>query len=205
MSRIILINGSTGSGKSTVSHKLGLKLGITRVISTDVVRQIFRSIVNPDLVDYMSISSYEETGPSRNLAYYQQRITLCGILDKMIERFIEENIDIIIEGVHIMPYLYNKYKEMGHSIYLFTLYIESASIHKKRFLIRQDESKKRIATKYLDHFDSIRAIQSFIIGEANINNNFIINNEDLEDTLEIIMNKIIKEDFENAQHLTSCI
>ena len=201
MPRIILINGSTGSGKSTVSHKLGLKLGITRVISTDVVRQIFRSIVNSNLIDYMSVSSYEELDSSRNLAYYQQRITLCEILDKMMERFVEENIDLIIEGVHIMPELYYKHKEKGRSIYLFTLYIESASTHKERFFMRQDESEKRISTKYLKYFDEIRSIQDFIVKQANMTNTLLINNEDIDNTVSIIMNEIIKEDPENPQHL----
>lgn len=202
MPKIILINGSTGSGKSTVSHKLGLQLGITRVISTDVVRQIFRSIVNSNLIDYMSVSSYEKLNSSRNLAFYQQRITLCEILDKMMERFIEENVDLIIEGVHIMPELYNKYKRKGHSVYLFTLYIESISTHKERFFMRQDESKKRIATKYLKHFDEIRAIQDFIVKESTLNNNIVINNEDLDKTVSIIVKEIIKEDPENYPHLT---
>ncbi len=205
MSRIILINGSTGSGKSTISHKLGLKLGITRVISTDVVRQIFRSIVNSNLIDYMSVSSYEKLGSSRNLAYYQQRITLCEILDKMIERFIEENVDMIIEGVHIMPELYNKHKEKGRSIYLFTLYVKSISAHEKRFLTRQDESKKRIATKYLHGFDAIREIQDVIVKEANMNSNFLIDNDEMEDTLNILMNEICKHDFEKTHRFTSCL
>lgn len=192
MARIILINGSTGSGKSTVSHELALKLGITRVISTDVVRQIFRSVINPNLIDYMLVSSYEKSSSSSKLAYYEQRTILCRILDQLVERFIEENIDIIIEGVHIMPELYSRHKEKGHSIYLFTLYVESISMHKERFLKRQDESQKRISNKYLNHFEEIRSIQDFIIRQASIHDNILINNENLNNTLDIIINEITK-------------
>src|SRR2546429_8260001 len=39
---IILIGGATGVGKSTIATQLAARLGITRIFSTDAVRQVMR-------------------------------------------------------------------------------------------------------------------------------------------------------------------
>jgi len=43
---IVLIGGSTGTGKSTVAAEVAHRLGITRVASTDFIRQTMRAIWN---------------------------------------------------------------------------------------------------------------------------------------------------------------
>ena len=40
---VVLIGGATGVGKSTVATKLAARLGITRVIPTDTVREVMRT------------------------------------------------------------------------------------------------------------------------------------------------------------------
>src|SRR5262245_7442460 len=39
---IVLIGGTTGVGKSTVATQLAARLGITRIMSTDAVREVMR-------------------------------------------------------------------------------------------------------------------------------------------------------------------
>jgi len=41
---IILIGGTTGVGKSTIATQLAARLGITRIISTDAIREVMRSL-----------------------------------------------------------------------------------------------------------------------------------------------------------------
>ena len=40
---IVMLSGTTGVGKSTLATMLAGRLGITRVIATDVIRQVLRA------------------------------------------------------------------------------------------------------------------------------------------------------------------
>jgi 2-phosphoglycerate kinase len=44
---LILIGGATGTGKSTVATEVAHRLGITRVTSTDFIRQTMRAFFSP--------------------------------------------------------------------------------------------------------------------------------------------------------------
>ena len=50
---VILIGGATGTGKSTVATEIAYRLGITRVTSTDFIRQTMRA--------FFSLNSVPET------------------------------------------------------------------------------------------------------------------------------------------------
>jgi len=56
---VILIGGGTGVGKSTVATELAYTLGITRVSSTDFIRQVMRSLVQESIAPELSRSSFE--------------------------------------------------------------------------------------------------------------------------------------------------
>ena len=56
---VVLIGGATGVGKSTIATELAARLGITRVSSTDFIRQILRSVVSEAIAPELSRSSFE--------------------------------------------------------------------------------------------------------------------------------------------------
>ena len=56
---VILIGGATGTGKSTVATELAHRLGITRVTSTDFIRQTIRAFFPPELMPVVHYSSFE--------------------------------------------------------------------------------------------------------------------------------------------------
>ena len=47
---IILVGGATGTGKSTVATEIAYRLGITRVTSTDFVRQTMRAFFSHEFM-----------------------------------------------------------------------------------------------------------------------------------------------------------
>src|SRR6195256_4401156 len=55
----ILIGGATGTGKSTVATEVAYRLGITRVTSTDFVRQTLRAFFSPEFMPSIHHSSFE--------------------------------------------------------------------------------------------------------------------------------------------------
>ena len=55
---VVAVGGSSGVGKSTISQEVADRLGISVVISTDQVRAVIRSVLNPDLFPALSQSSF---------------------------------------------------------------------------------------------------------------------------------------------------
>src|SRR5207253_5836407 len=56
---VLLIGGATGTGKSTVATEAAHRLGITRVTSTDFVRQTMRAFFSQEFMPSIHFSSFE--------------------------------------------------------------------------------------------------------------------------------------------------
>ena len=56
---ILLVGGATGTGKSTVATDVAYRLGITRVTSTDFVRQTMRAFFSQEFMPAIHHSSFE--------------------------------------------------------------------------------------------------------------------------------------------------
>src|SRR5262249_9604587 len=56
---ILLVGGATGTGKSTVATDVAYRLGITRVTSTDFVRQTMRAFFSREFMPAIHFSSFE--------------------------------------------------------------------------------------------------------------------------------------------------
>ena len=62
---ILLIGGATGTGKSTVATEAAHRLGITRVTSTDFVRQTMRAFFSREFMPSIHYSSFEAAAALR--------------------------------------------------------------------------------------------------------------------------------------------
>src|SRR5437868_1462103 len=60
---LLLVGGATGTGKSTVATEVAYRLGITRVTSTDFVRQTMRAFFSSEFMPTIHYSSFE-AGPA---------------------------------------------------------------------------------------------------------------------------------------------
>ena len=56
---IVLVGGATGTGKSTVATEIAYRLGITRVTSTDFIRQTMRAFFSHEFMPSIHYSSFE--------------------------------------------------------------------------------------------------------------------------------------------------
>ena len=56
---VILVGGATGTGKSTVATEIAYRLGITRVTSTDFIRQTMRAFFSHEFMPAIHYSSFE--------------------------------------------------------------------------------------------------------------------------------------------------
>jgi 2-phosphoglycerate kinase len=170
---IILVGGGTGTGKSTVATEVAYRLGITRVTSTDFVRQTMRAFFSQDFMPAIHFSSFEagasqdEDDEDRVLHGFlaQTRNVLVGVR-AAIDRVMQEGWSMVLEGVHLVPGMVSAEIE-GALVVQFVLAIDDVEAHASHFWLRDSASgSARPFERYLDSLGDIREIQEYIVGRA---------------------------------------
>ena len=82
----------------------------------------------------------------------------------------------------------------NNNIIIFTLTVDDEESHKQRFYSRcRQPWVKRSLERYMDNFGTIRKTQNFLIEQAKIHDSRIIDNVDINQTIEIMVNDILEE------------
>lgn len=198
---IILFGGATGVGKSTIATEMAHRLGIQRILATDTVRQIIRTMVSRDLLPTVHYSSYEAWRERVSIgvdpdtavieAFREQATRVLVGVRAMVERAIHESFSMVIEGVHLVPGLaqLDRFSEDAYivPVIISTLNRES---YLERFPLRQRESQNRTSERYRKNFDKILKIQDYILEMAEHYDIPIIENLHLDQTVASILTVI---------------
>lgn len=173
---ILLVGGATGVGKSTVATQLASLLGITRIVSTDAVREVMRATVSPALLPHLHVSSFEteEVEPVRGVAPHQDPL-LAGFLrqteavaigiEQIVRRSVSEHTDTLIEGVHLVPGMVRVPHHEEAVVVQCVLTLDDEDLHRANFTAR-GQHQRRPHKRYLDHFAEIRTIQTELTRRA---------------------------------------
>jgi 2-phosphoglycerate kinase len=170
---VILVGGATGTGKSTVATEIAYRLGITRVTSTDFIRQTMRAFFSEDFMPAIHHSSFEGE-PVIETFLEQSRAVLLGVR-AAIDRALHEGWSMVLEGVHLVPGLVPLDLE-GAIVSSCVLRISDQTAHAQHFFTRE-AGTQRPMSKYLDRFDSIRLLQSYLVGCAERTGTPVVENE----------------------------
>jgi 2-phosphoglycerate kinase len=171
---IILMGGATGVGKSTVATMLSARLGITRQVSTDVIREVMRSLFAPELIPTLydsSFSAFEKlriplppTTDKVIVGFLEQAAMVWVGIRALIERAILERTNFIIEGAHVVPGIVDPQFFKDAIIVQMVLSVDDARQHRSHFEIREVETEgARPFARYVDNIDNIRKIQDYIL------------------------------------------
>ena len=200
---IILIGGASGVGTSSMAFELANRLGLKNIISTDMIREVMRKIISKELNPVIRKSSFDAYESIRTPAIrvdttiegFISHVDVVNVgIEAIVERSIKEGISIIIEGVHVVPGFIREDLINKGNIIMLTLIVEDEEMHKQRFYSRcRQPWVKRSLDHYMDNFDTIRKTQDFLISQANIHNSCVINNVDYKQTIDLMVNDIIKE------------
>ena len=98
---VLLIGGATGTGKSTIATEAAHRLGITRVTSTDFIRQTLRAYFSPAFMPSVHYSSFEaglgltkaeeeEAGDAHLLGFLDQTRNVLTGVEAAIDRSLAE-------------------------------------------------------------------------------------------------------------------
>jgi len=181
---VILIGGATGTGKSTVATEIAYRLGITRVTSTDFIRQTMRAFFSHEFMPAIHYSSFEAglavpdaDDPLVAGFLEQSRNVLVGARASL-ERALEEGWSMVLEGVHLVPGLLPTALETA-LVSGCVLQISDETAHAQHFFARESGTDRPMV-KYLDRFDEIRRLQRYIVGRAEREGVAVIENENAD-------------------------
>jgi 2-phosphoglycerate kinase len=182
---IVFIGGATGTGKSTVATELAYRFGITRVTSTDFVRQTMRAFFSRTFMPSIHESSFEagdafpDAEDPLEFGFLQQaRNVLVGVRASS-ERALEEGWSFVLEGVHLVPGMVElPPPRLAVSVFV-VLSIEDAEEHARHFQYR-DEDSERPYSRYLRRFTDIRRLQDLVVERARREGVPVIDNEDAD-------------------------
>jgi 2-phosphoglycerate kinase len=199
---VILIGGSSGVGKTSLSVALANQLRISRVVSTDSIRQIMRLMIAPDLMPALHASSYTAwkvagavsvDDPNPVISAFREQVMRVGVgVKAIISRALEENDSVIIDGVHLLPDLINLKPFEKDAIFVWVnLHIEDTKQYEGRFKQRGSAAGKRSAHRYIENIDAILEIQNHILTIGKDHKILSLENTDLEETTQNFLTHIM--------------
>jgi 2-phosphoglycerate kinase len=196
---IVLIGGTTGTGKSTVAAEVGRRLGITRVASTDFIRQTMRAFFSPEFMPTIHYSSFEAgqalddevTGDPTVVGFVDQCRHVCVGVDAAIQRSLTEGWSMVLEGVHLVPGMLPLELD-GMLLVHVVLEIADENVHRVHFHVRDSSTGgTRAMEKYLDRLDDIRRIQSYVAGRARREGVPVVENANVDRTIDTVVGLVM--------------
>lgn len=194
---ILLIGGATGVGKSSLAAELAYRLGIVRTQSTDIMREIIRSMLPSHLYPSLALSSFEawrvmpnidggEPTPKqgRVIDGFLNQFTAVKVAEEAtLRRALVERQNLILEGIHVLPSRLRLGRGARQALVLpMTLARVGRGKLRRQLQARAELEPGRSSARYLDHLDQICEIQSFLLDESDRKDIAILANEDLEQT-----------------------
>ena len=197
---VILIGGATGTGKSTVATELAHRLGITRVTSTDFIRQTMRAFFSREFMPAVHYSSFEAgaavpgeaTGDPVINGFLEQCRHVCVGVEAAIRRSLTEGWSMVLEGVHLVPGLVPA--ELDGALLLHVLVaIDDEGAHRAHFMIRDATTGGvRPMNHYLDGIDRIRRVQSYVLSRSRHEQVPVIENTNVERTIGEVIELVLQ-------------
>jgi 2-phosphoglycerate kinase len=182
---VLLLSGTTGVGKSTLATMAAHRLGITRVIATDVIRQVLRASFSRDFMPSVHSSAFEV-----DMEGYAEQAEAVGTgVAAIVERACAEGTPVVIEGVHVAPGMLSPEVAAGCLVVEAVLVVEDLDLHRAHFEARGD---RRPAERYLARFDQIRHIQDHLAGKASAQGVAVIDNANIDEALGRVMDLVLR-------------
>jgi 2-phosphoglycerate kinase len=199
---ILLIGGATGTGKTTIAAEAAHRLGITRLSSTDFVRQTMRAFFSEEFmptIHYSSFKAWEalpeaerEEGDPLMRGFLQQTKNVIVGAQASIDRALEEGWSMVLEGVHLVPGMIPLDIE-GALVVQVLLVVYNEEVHASNFFVRDLATEGvRPVEKYLQSLSEIRQIQDFLLKRARKSGVPVIENENVDRTVGAVIELVLE-------------
>jgi len=206
---IVLVGGTTGVGKSTIATEVAHRLGITRITSTDSIREVMRGIFTKDLMPALHESAFNAWRGLRVpvphganpviVGFREQTAVVSTGVQALIDRAVVEGVSLVVEGVHLVPgYIDTRQIENARVVQL-VITVADEEAHRSHFYIREVQTDgMRPVERYRSNFGNIRLLGHYIEDLAREHEIPIIYSHQLDrtvaETLEHIVNEAIDQE-----------
>lgn len=194
---IVLMAGTTGVGKSTLATMLAHRLGITRVIATDVVRQVLRAFFSHEFMPAVHYSAFEAGravegagggGDPDLVGYLEQARSVGTGIAAIVERACREGTPMVVEGVHLLPGVLDEGIRSRCVAVEALVVVEDEDLHRGHFSLRGGD---RPADRYLARFEQIRKLQRHLAARAEAAGVAVIENVNVDEALLRVMDLVL--------------
>ena len=197
---LILIGGSPGCGKSTIATALASRLDIFRTQSTDMLREVMRVLIPEALLPVLHRSSFDawrvlpDSAGSENdredliaRGFRSQADLLNVACEAVVQRAVRERVSLVLEGVHMDATVMKRLHGEDVIVVPVMLAVIKQDLLHKRIRGRGGLVPHRRAERYLNNFDAIWQLQSYLLSEADKEQIAIVVNEDKDSTVNEIL------------------
>jgi len=170
---IILIGGTTGVGKSTIATEVAHRLGITRIVSTDSIREVMRGIFTRELMPAIYESAFNAWRGLRVpvphganpviVGFREQTAVVTTGVKALIDRSVLEGDSLVLEGVHLVPGYLEPRQFRDARVVQLVVSVEDEDAHRSHFYIREVQTDgMRPFERYRANFGNIRLLGHYI-------------------------------------------
>lgn len=188
---ILLIGGAPGCGKSTLATEIASRLEIIRTQSTDMLREVMRTMISRRMVPELHRSSFEawqdlphhhpnkRDAVSRKIEGFDRQCDLLEVaVEAVFDRAVREGVSLIIEGVHIRPGLVPRVLAESNAVVVQVILGVLPKKRLRQYIERRGTGLvQRRSERYLNNFDSIWELQSVLLSDADRNEIPIVVND----------------------------
>jgi 2-phosphoglycerate kinase len=138
------------------------------------------------------------------MGYREQTAAVSVGINALIERAATEGTSIVIEGAHVVPGFFDVDKH-GDAILAvpFIIGIDDEERHRSHFAAREDAVASRPATRYVEGFDGIRALQGYVKGQALSHGVPVIPNHSFDQTIATVIDLVMDKATSQAADLST--
>ena len=162
---VVVLCGAPGVGKSTVATRLAVRLDVTRLVTTDAIREVLRLVVPPVVLPELHRSTFElldDDQPGRFAGFDRQCAAVGDAAVAVARRMVTENRSMILEGVHAIPGATTRLlaDHPADPIVVERLVtIDDPTRHAQHLRRRAGDEPLRGGARHIDQLQSIRSVQ----------------------------------------------
>ena len=166
---VVVLSGAPGVGKSTVATRLAVRLGISRIVTTDTIREVLRTVIPSAVLPELHASTYELDIPPAFAGFERQATVVASATVAVAARLATERRSVLLEGVHLLPGYITR-SLAGHPadpiVVERLLVLDDEGVHRAQLKYRARSEPGRQGDRTLDHLLAIRHIQEHLVGHA---------------------------------------
>ena len=204
---VVLIGGAPGVGKSTIATQLANRLGVTRVIPTDAIREVMRAMFSEKIMPTLHTSSFDAARLVRHplprsadpvlIGFGEQASAVAVGVEALISRAVDEGTDLIVEGAHVVPGFVDTDALAGHAVVVqVVVTVDDENLHRNHLLVRAHEIRSRPSDRYMELFANIRKQQKYVKSLALQHGVAIVPSTNLDVTLTRVIDLVFTQAIE---------